>query len=648
MNARMWYIEVLVADAAYHKDEPLTYASTVRLSVGKIVLVPLRSKQVFAIVVGVVAKPTFPAKQIIGIPDLPKLPDAHLQLLAWLREYYPAPLGTIVQLFLPGSFAAAKVSPPAKKMPQTTDSQLPPLTEDQQAALKQIQAKGLHILHGETGSGKTRVYVELAQGQLALGKSAIILTPEIGLTSQLLDAFQHVFGDRVVLLHSGLSETKRREAWLRALTSQESLIVVGTRSALFAPVHNLGLIVIDEAHETAYKQDQTPYYQTSTVAAKLAEICNAALVLGSATPLVRDYYIASQKNRPVVRMTRAAASGISHDHQALVVDLKDRGQFRKSPYLSTPLIAAVEARLKQGEQSLLFLNRRGTARVVFCQRCGWRAACPNCDLPLVYHGDNHTMRCHSCSHRANAPASCPACQGSDVVFKSIGTKAIADEAQRLFPGARIMRFDTDNKKSERLDAHYTEIRDGQIDIIVGTQTLAKGLDLPKLSLVGVIIADTGLYFPDFSAQERTYQLLGQVLGRVGRGHRKGMAIIQTYTPESPLLQAVITKDWGQFYNNEIKERQQFLFPPFCYLLKLSCKRASDSAAQKTAEQLASSIRTHYRNVIVDGPAPSFHGKVQNKFVWQIIVKSKQRKHLVAIIKSLPSGWSYDIDPMNLL
>ena len=231
---------------------------------------------------------------------------------------------------------------------------------------------------------------------------------------------------------------------------------------------------------------------------------------------------------------------------------------------------------------------------------------------------------------------------------SIGTKAIVDEIERLFPGARTMRFDTDNKKSERLDAHYASIREGEVDIIVGTQTLAKGLDLPKLSLVGVVIADTSLYFPDFSAQERTYQLLSQVLGRVGRGHRQGMAIIQTYSPTSPLLHAVINKDWDKFYNSEIEERQRFLFPPFCYLLKLSCKRASDSAAQKTAERLASTVRNNYPDVIVDGPTPSFHGKVQDKFVWQIIIKSKQRKRLVEIIKNLPSGWSYDIDPMNLL
>lgn len=638
---------MLVADAAYHKDGPLTYSSATELEPGRVVIVPLRNKQAPAIVTKIVSKPAFAAKEVTIVPDLPALPRTHLQLIDWLRNYYPAPLGTIVQLFLPGSFAPAKPQKTAAPKMMSPALQLPPLTADQQTALEQITRSGLHILHGETGSGKTRVYVELIRRHLSQGKSSIVLTPEIGLTSQLADTLSQTFGDRVVLVHSGLTEATRRGTWQKLLQSPGPHVVLGARSALFAPVPNLGLIVVDEAHETAYKQDQAPYYQTNTVAAKLAELHQATLVLGSATPLVRDYYVAHAKNRPIIRMTQVAAGGATHEHQTEIIDLKDRGQFRKSPYVSDKLISAIKVRLQQREQTLLFLNRRGTARVIFCDACGWQALCPHCDLPLVYHGDDHAIRCHSCSYKAAAPASCPSCKNGGVIFKSIGTKAIADEIRKLFPEARIMRFDTDNKKDERLEAHYSRIRAGEVDIIIGTQTLAKGLDLPQLSLVGVIVADTSLYFPDFSAQERTYQLLGQVLGRIGRGHRSGIAIIQTYSPDSPLLQAIITKDWGAFYNNELAERAQFLFPPFCHLLKLSCRRASSASAQKTAKQLADALRQN-RNVTVDGPAPSFHGKVQGKFVWQLIVKSKQRKELVNIVKALPSGWSYDIDPMNLL
>jgi len=336
------------------------------------------------------------------------------------------------------------------------------------------------------------------------------------------------------------------------------------------------------------------------------------------------------------------------DSAVRVVDLKDRSSFSKSPYLSNELLAAIAETLHKCEQSLIFLNRRGTARVVFCDKCGWQAACPHCDLPLVYHGDTHVMRCHSCDYKAPSPTSCPNCHNASVVFKSIGTKAVASEIERLFPAARVMRFDTDNKKEERIEQHYDSVHKGEVDVIVGTQTLAKGLDLPHLGLVGVVVADTGLYFPDFSAQERTYQLLAQVLGRVGRGHRAGQAIIQTYTPESPLLNAILAKDWEGFYATEIAERKAFRFPPFCYVLKLTVRRASSDTAANAATAFVQTLEATQRGIVIEGPAPAFHEKVQNKYAWQIIIKASNRQRLVQIIRGLPSGWSYDIDPMNLL
>lgn len=635
-----------MADASYHRDEPLTYSSDIELQVGQIVIVPVRSKEVLAIVASSVSKPSFAAKAVLSVPDLPPLPKPLQDLLLWLKDYYPAPLGLTTQLFLPDSLPSKKPEPVAAAA--AIQDNLPVLTPDQRAALDAIEGSGMHILHGETGTGKTRVYLELAKRSFDAGKSSIILTPEIGLTSQLTQTFRATFGDRVVVMHSGLTDTARRQSWQMVLESKHPLVIVGARSALFAPLANVGLIVIDESHETAYKQDQAPYYHTASVAAKLASLHQSALVLGSATPLVTDYYVAKAKKRPIVRMTQTAAGDSIESPHVEVVDLKDRAKFSRSPYLSTTLIDAIKKKLQEGEQTLLFLNRRGTARVVFCEKCGWQAACPHCDLPLVYHGDHHMMRCHSCSYKSQVPSSCPECKSTDIVFKSIGTKAIMLEVERLFPEARAMRFDTDNKKSERLEAHYDAVRSGDIDIIVGTQTLAKGLDLPKLGLVGVVLADTSLYFPDFSAQERTYQLLSQVLGRIGRGHRHGSAIVQTYAPESALLEAVIHKDWDTFYNKELVERQSFLFPPFCYLLKITCKRATSQSAQKAAETFAIQLRSQNNNILIEGPAPAFHEKVQNKFVWQLIIKSKRRGPLVSIVRQLPSGWTHDIDPMNLL
>ncbi len=644
-NATMWYVEVIVADATYHRDEPLTYSAPEELEAGRIVIVPLRQKEVIGVVVATVRRPSFTVKPILEVTDLPPLPDKLIALLNWMRGYYPAPLGITAQLFLPKSLA--KKSLEATTTATTRQPSLPPLTKDQKKAIEAASGPGLHVLHGETGTGKTRVYIELAKQSLKEGMSSIILTPEIGLTSQLAGAFRQVFNDQVTIVHSGMSDATRRQTWQKLLEQKQPAIVIGARSALFSPLADIGLLIVDEAHETAYKQDQAPYYHTTAVAAKLAILYQATLILGSATPLISDYYIASAKGRPIIRMTELATNNIS-PVDIDIVDLRDRTSFTKSAYISDRLMAALRERLAKKEQALLFLNRRGTARVVFCEQCGWQATCPHCDLPLVYHGDRHSMRCHSCGYKNPSPSSCPECQNPSIVFKSIGTKAIAEEVQRLFPEARIMRFDTDNKKHERLEVHYSAVRSGEVDVIVGTQTLAKGLDLPKLGLVGVIIADTSLYFHDFTAEERTYQLLSQVIGRVGRGHRHSHVIVQTYSPDSQLLAAVLTKNWGAFYNKELKERQQFLFPPFSYLLKLSCKRATSQAAQKAAETLAKKLGALFPMVVIEGPSPSFHEKQQNKYIWQLVIKAKKRGSLVDILKHLPSGWSYNIDPMNLL
>jgi primosomal protein N' (replication factor Y) (superfamily II helicase) len=643
----MHYVEVWVADATFHGDEPLTYSCSEPLPAGSLVTVPLRKKHVLGIVSrSTNTKPPFAVKPIMAAASLPSVPAQLVQLFAWMKDYYPAPLGILAGLLLPKQLPKKPLA--VTPLPATPAPTLPPLSDDQQRALQAITGEGLHILHGETGTGKTRVYIELAGQQIVAGKSVLILTPEIGLTSQLAKDFRAIFGERVLVIHSQLTDATRERLWQYMIEQAEPLIIIGARSALFSPLKNIGLIVIDEAHETAYKQDQAPYYHATPLAAKLASLHHATLILGSATPLVSDYYVATAKGRPIIRMLQAAKQSDFPERSVVVVDLRDRSNFGKSSYLSKALIQELTATLAKHEQSLIFLNRRGTARVVFCDQCGWQVTCPHCDVPLVYHGDSHLMRCHSCDYKAAVPTSCPSCHNTSVVFKSVGTKAIVAELERLFPGVRIMRFDTDNKRDERMEQHYDELHRGDVDILVGTQTLAKGLDLPRLALVGVVIADTGLFFPDFSAQERTYQLLSQVLGRIGRGHRHGRAIVQTYAPDSPLLQAVLSKDWDGFYEREIAERQTFKFPPFCYALKLTCRRASSASAQNAAAKLAQELTQTHAGITIEGPTPAFHEKVQNKYAWQLIIKSGSRARLTAIIRALPSGWSYDIDPMNLL
>ncbi len=599
-----------------------------------------------------VPKPSFATKDIIRVVSPEPLPKAILSLLAWLSEYYPAPLGTIAQQFLPAA-ALAQSRADGQEQPPVNDQEaiapLPKLTPEQQRAIREMrntQAKSV-LLHGATGTGKTRLYLELAKEQLHLGKSVLVLVPEISLTPQLVQAFKRYIDVPVYILHSNLTDRERRKTFLAILESTKPVVVIGPRSSLFAPIRHLGLLVIDEAHEQAFKQEQAPHYHALRVAGKLAQLHNAQLIQGSATPSVSEYYLASVKNAPIIRLTEQAVQSDTKTSSE-IIDLRDRAHFTRSTYLSSRLLELIEQSLQNGEQTLVFLNRRGTARLVLCQSCGWQALCPNCDLPLTYHGDNHTMQCHTCGHKEHVPSSCPSCKSTDILFKSIGTKAIYEELSRLFPRARIKRFDTDNTKAERFEHHYETVAQGSVDILVGTQLLAKGLDLPRLAVVGVVLADTSLYFPDYTADERTYQAITQVSGRVGRGHRDGHIIIQTYNPDNPAIRAATAKDWDSFYTQQINERKNYNFPPFCFALKLSCERKSQAAARGAATKLANKLQEQGLKIQIIGPSPAFQERLRGKYRWQLILKARQRTELLKVLPHLPANWTYDLDPINLL
>lgn len=639
-----------MASQTYHGNEPLTYSSKTALETGLIVRVQLRQRTVLAIVLRAVPKPKFAVKPILTAAPYPPLPQQQIALLTWLRAYYPAPLGTIVRQFMPPTtslktYGEASSDPGGSKPPQPLDT-LPKITDGQRQALDRINGPGTFVLHGVTGSGKSRVYLELTARTISEGASALVLTPEIGLSAQLSEQFRQVFGGIVFVLHSQLTAAERRTIYYRLLEHQAPSIVIGPRSALFAPLRKIGLIVLDEAHDKAYKNESAPHYQTARVAAKLASFHDATLVLGSATPAVEDYYLAQAKHRPIITMPDLAKPA-GTPLAIHVIDMKKPGLFARNRIVSDALIKHIGASMERCEQSLVFLNRRGTANVVLCNNCGWQALCSNCDLSLTYHGDAHELRCHVCGISARLPGDCPVCHAADILFKSIGTKAVVAALQKLFPSARIKRFDTDVDKPDRLEQQLTALG-SSADIIVGTQMIGKGLDLPKLSVVGIVQADSSLLIPDYTAAEQTYQLIAQVIGRVGRGHRPGTVIVQTYDPDNRTLQSALHGGWQRFYTDELHERKTYRFPPFVHLLKLRVLRASSASAQKAALTLEESLKQQYPHASIEGPAPTFHPREHGKYSWQLLIKSAERSALLAIIRNLPAGWQYDIDPVNLL
>lgn len=657
----MYTYEVWVRDQAYHGKTPLTYTHIDKLSPGTVVKVNMRSKTTLGIV-----RREAPAPKGISMKPIEevlfggkyRLSPASLKLLFWLTLYYPAPSSSITQLFIPANMPKQKKSEthlegapatPGMELKKTL-KKLPKLTTDQQNALNTIQGRaGTFLLHGDTGSGKTRVYIECIKVSLLNGKSSLVLVPEIGLVPHLRAELEKTFNqDTIKVLHSGLTLSQRRNIWTEIISSQQPIIVIGPRSALFAPISNIGLIVVDESHDDGYKQDNTPYYNSLRVASKLAQLHEATLIMGSATPSISDLFIAKEKQIPVIRMKQTAVKPGKHQLSISLVNKVDKKEFTKSSILSNTLILQIKQQLEKNQQSLLFLNRRGSAKIIICTECSWRKLCPNCDLPMTLHEDSFLVMCHTCGKKESAPICCKECNNPNIIYLGPGTKSVEKEINNLFPEASIARFDGDNKVAEKLDKHTKSIVNGSIDIIIGTQVLVKGFDIPKLGLVGIIDADSSLSFPDFSAEERTFQLISQAIGRVGRGHTRGVVVLQSFQPKSAIIKQSTSKDWECFYAEQLSQRKSHNFPPFTFLLKLECSRKKQQSVKIASNKLVDQLNSQFQNITILGPSPAFKEKRGGEFTWQVIVKSSRRSILVDIINKLPSGWKYDIDPTQLL
>lgn len=648
----MNYYEVSMVGSVGAYYDVLTYQSEATLPVGTVVSVPVGPKTSLGVIVRKVSRPDFDCKDIVKSVTNTPIPHTLIKLHDWMAEYYATTSGMVWQTILPKRVAT---KPRFKSVPSATSAKRTRIllnNEQQQAITKICQiSAGTILLHGVTGSGKTEVYKAVAQNTINNGQSALILVPEISLTTQLVNEFRGQL-DNVVVTHSAMTDSERNAAWRQILTSHQPVVVIGPRSALFMPIQNLGLIVIDECHEPSYKQEQSPRYHAITVASQLARLSNAKLILGSATPAISDYYLAKHLGKPIITMNKLAVDGATKP-DVKIVNLTNRDNFTlESKLFTKALLDAIRQAMKDGRQTLLFHNRRGTASLAICENCGYTLTCPSCYTPLTLHGDKFQLLCHLCGHTERPPLKCPDCHEPSIIYKGVGTKQIEEEANKLFPTANIRRFDGDTLKGEAVQDVYDELRSGKTDIIIGTQTIAKGLDLPHLAVVGVIQADAGLALPDFSSSERTFQLIAQVCGRVGRHELPTTAIIQTYQPQAYAVKYGSSQDYLGFYEQEIIHRKVGHFPPYSYMLKLTCSYKTEQGAITAAKKLASQLHRNYgQSIKLLGPAPAFYERLRGQYCWQIVVRASKRTVLTKIagqVASSTSNWQIELDPISLI
>ena len=516
------------------------------------------------------------------------------------------------------------------------------------------------LLEGVTGSGKTEVYLEAVRHCLQIGRRAIVLVPEIALTHQTVERFSSRFPGRVAVIHSGLTAGQRFDQWHRVREGRYG-VVVGSRGAVFAPQPDLGLIVLDEEHEWTYKQqDAVPRYHARDVAIKLGELTGAAVVLGSATPALETRYRATRGAlRPLLLPTRVSAGarrqGRTPPPAAMApvqtVDMRRELREGHAGIFSRPLTDALERTLDSGGQAILFLNRRGSAPYLQCRGCGQGLQCRSCDTPTAYHRDLGVLLCHYCGTRRRPPAQCPGCLAYRLSYFGIGTKAVVDEVERLFPGTPVLRWDRDAVTSPGQHMAMLEhFRSGEAPVLVGTQMIAKGLHFPGVTLVGVVLADVGLNAPDFRAGERAFQVLCQVAGRAGRGPRRGRVIVQTYRPENYAIRAAASQDYRRFFAQEMAQRREQGNPPYANLIRLMNVHTNAALCEREALRLGDQLNAErdasgHAEVEVLGPTPAYPSRLRGRYRWQILLRGSNPRVLLEDVR-LPRAWTVDVDPLG--
>ncbi|MCB0348984.1 MAG: primosomal protein N' [Bdellovibrionales bacterium] len=644
--------------------QTLTYSSELELRLGSHVVVQLgkSNRNVSAVVIAQTEKPDYETKDILSKQEHPDLSETFLSWLQWVSEYYKHPIGQVMSLAFPGlSKDTKRLSKKKSIIPDIEKLPPPTLSEIQKAVVDNIPLDSFqpHLLFGVTGSGKTEVYMQCFDDCIQQGKQGLFLLPEISLTPQLIYRFAKRFGNELAVIHSQLTDRERTNQWWR-IASGEAKILIGARSALFCPIPNLGLIVIDEEHEGSYKQEEKLKYHARDAAIVLAQKTNIPIILGSATPSLETWYNATTGKYKLHKL-KERINNVSLP-EIYILDLK-QNKTDDLPFWMTPvLFEKISDRLEKGEQCALFLNRRGMAPSVVCNQCGAKKDCPNCAVTLTLHSKSH-LHCHYCDYHENYKEECSECTVGEMIPLGLGTEKVEEDIGRLFPTARLARADRDEiDKRENMEDLIDDMMNNKIDILIGTQMIAKGLDFPNLSLVAIVLADVGFNIQDFRANERSFQLITQVSGRAGRHQIKGEVILQTYNVEHPVLKFVESASYELFAEQELEFRRELFYPPYSKLACLRLQGLNKAAVINLAEQIRQFLERlvasnpTFEEVRILGPSEAPLSKLRGKFRYQILLKASHASHLSYLIQQLQNQTALqspgtkvliDIDPVQM-
>ena len=650
----------LIAEVQLEQNlgEPLDYAVPREMegdaAIGRLVEVPLRKKNVKGMIIGFKERSPYPVRPIARLLS-ETLSEPLWQLAQWMARYYCCSLSRVLRCFIPPNVRKETKAKEELFEEDFFPTQPKVLNEEQRLSLERVRGSfgsfATHLLYGVTGSGKTEVYLQAIQETLNMGKGALLLVPEIALTAQTIERFRARFGVKLAILHHRRSLGERTAAW-EGLKSGELRIAIGARSAIFSPIQNLGLIIIDEEHESSYKQGEEPAYHARDVAVMRGKLEQAVVILGSATPSLESFYNAETGKYQLHTLKQRATSAALP--KMTVVDLKKT--FEKNggfTHFSEELIDAMRQRYERGEQTLLLLNRRGFYRMQVCGSCRHVVKCPHCDLSLIYHRDRNEISCPLCDLRSPPERSCPACSAA-LDFRGFGTEHVERSLHALFPEIRTLRMDRDTTRGkESHEELFKKFKSHKADVLIGTQMIAKGLHFPSVTLVGILNADTSLHLPDLRAAETTFQLIVQIAGRAGRADLPGDVILQTFTPDHPLLRMAAAQDYTTFYQQEKEERKLFQFPPFCRLVKVVFKGSDRQETEQAIAQFHQALRERAAaDTQFLAPTPAGHPKIKDLYRFQFVMKTKAIQALSAQIASLRStvpkkiSLLVDIDPIT--